>query len=193
MRTRSIISRTIAIAATVGTAALAPHYAAHAASSGVNDRATDHFVATQTDYFPKAGDDPSTFYGIFSLDGVCGYAHAFYTQADTETFFIAQHNNGATSYKYNAVGKIDDEPWTITPVTTDGTSLATFSGTADEVATSVGVNDGTMPLSVNYSFIGTASNSAGQTLHLVVKGTLRADADGTITRFDWGVQSCTVH
>jgi len=193
MRTRSIISRTIAIAATVGTAALAPHYAAHAASSGVGDRATDHFVATQTDYFPKAGDDPSTFYGIFSLDGVCGYEHALYTQADTETFFVAQHNNGATSYKYNAIGRIDNEPWTIDPIDTDGHMLPVFSGTADEVATSTGVSNGTMPLSVNYSFVGSARNSAGQTLRLVVKGVLRTDADGNITRFDWGVQSCTVH
>ena len=184
---RTAVSTLLLPAPAIAYVAVAPK--AHAAS----ETATQHYVAQQTDYFPKAGDDPSTFYGIFSLDGVCGYAHAFYTQADTETFFVAQHNNGATSYKYNAIGRIDNEPWTIDPIDTDGHMLPVFSGTADEVATSVGVNDGTMPLSVNYSFIGTATNSAGQTLHLVVKGTLRADADGTITRFDWGVQSCTVH
>ena len=162
---------------------------AHAAG----DTATQHYVAQQTDYFPKAGDDPSTFYGIFSLDGVCGFAHADYTQSDTETFFIAQHNNGTTNYKYNAVGKIDDEPWTLTPVTADGTRLGTFAGTADEVATSVGVDNGSAPRSVNYTFDGTATNADGQRLRLLVKGVMRSDSDGNVTRFDWGVQSCTVH
>ena len=162
---------------------------AHAAS----ETATQHYVAQQTDYFPKAGDDPSTFYGIFSLDGVCGYAHADYTQSDTETFFIAQHNNGMTGYKYNAVGKIDDEPWTLTPVTADGTRLSTYTGTADEVATSTGTDNGSMPRSVNYTFDGTATNAAGQQLRLLVKGVMRTDSDGNISRFDWGVQSCQLH
>jgi hypothetical protein len=152
--------------------------------------ATDHYVATQTDYFPKAGDDPSTFYGIFSLDGVCGFPHATYSQSDTETFFVAQHNNGQTSYKYNAVGRIDDEPWSITPVAGDGTAGAAYVGTADEVATSTGYADGAMPTSVNYTFTGTATNPAGVRLRLVVKGVMRTGADGSITRFDWGVQSC---
>ena len=159
---------------------------AHASST----TATDHYVATQTDYFPKPGDDPSTFYGIFSLDGVCGFAHALYTQSDTETFFIAQHNNGETAYKYNAVGRIDDEPWSITPVSADGVVGTTYTGTADEVATSTGYAEGAMPTSVNYSFVGSATNSAGQHIRLVIKGVLRTGSDGTVTRFDWGVQSC---
>lgn len=189
---RSLVQRVIAgtaIAAGVPTGLIGWSGHAHAASS----TATDHFVATQTDYFPKAGDDPSTFYGIFSLDGACGFAHARYTQSDTETFFIAQHNNGQTSYKYNAVGRIDDEPWTITPVSEGGVVGPTYAGTADEVATSTGYADGAMPTSVNYSFIGTATDLAGERLHLVVKGVLRTDNDGNITRFDWGVQSCTVN
>lgn len=179
------------VCAVVGAAALtaALPVTAHADST----TGTDHFVATETDYFPKAGDDPSTFYGIFSLDGVCGFAHANYTQRDTETFFVAQHNNGVTGYKYNAVGKIDDEAWSITPVTADGTVLPSYVGTADEVATAVGVDNGATALSVNYSFVGTATNPSGERLHLIVKGRLRTDSDHAITRFDWGVQSCTLH
>jgi hypothetical protein len=182
------LSRSVRITLAATAAALACPAAAHAAPPR-----TDHMVVTETDYFPKAGDDPSTFYGIFSLDGVCGFAHADYTQSDTETFFIAQHNNDVTGYKYNAVGKIDDESWTLTPVTADGTRLATFTGTADEVATAVGVDNGATPLSVNYSFHGTATNPAGQRLQLVIKGVLRTDAAHEVTRFDWGVQSCAVH
>ena len=192
MFTRTIIRRAIAAAVVTGaipTGIVAWPGHAHAAST----TATDHYVATQTDYFPKAGDDPSTFYGIFSLDGVCGFAHADYTQSDTETFFIAQHNNGQTSYKYNAVGRIDDEAWSITPVSADGVAGATFSGTADEVATSTGYADGSMPTSVNYSFDGAATNPAGQRIRLVVKGVMRTGSDGDITRFDWGVQSCQLH
>jgi len=182
---RSLIAGSVVVAG-VPTGVFGWSGHAHAEST----TATDHYVATQTDYFPKSGDDPSTFYGIFSLDGVCGFPHAVYTQSDTETFFIAQHNNGQTSYKYNAVGRIDDEPWSLTPVTGDGATGSTYYGTADEVATSTGYADGAMPTSVNYSFIGTATNNAGHRLHLVVKGILRTDSDGTITRFDWGVQSC---
>lgn len=163
-------------------------WSAHAHAESTT--ATDHYVATQTDYFPKPGDDPSTFYGIFGLDGVCGFAHARYTQSDTETFFIAQHNNGRTNYRYNAVGRIKDEPWSITPVSADGVVGATYYGTADEVATSTGYADGAMPTSVNYTFVGTATNAAGQSLRLLVKGILRAGSDGSVTRFDWGVQSC---
>ena len=182
---RSIVAGSVVIAG-VPTGVLGWPGHAHAAST----TATDHYVATQTDYFPKAGDDPSTFYGIFSLDGVCGFAHALYTQSDIETFFIAQHNNGQTSYKYNAVGRIDDEPWSITPVTADGVVGSTYAGTADEVATSTGYDDGAMPTSVNYSFVGSATNSAGKQIRLVIKGVLRTASQGTITRFDWGVQSC---
>jgi hypothetical protein len=158
-----------------------------------SSQATDHFVAQQTDYFPKAGDDPTTFYGIFSLDGACGYDSATYSQSDTETFFVAQHNNGQTGYKYNSVGKIDDETWTFSPLDADGNTITTFSGTADEVATAVGTDNGAAPRSVNYSFIGNATSPDGQTLHLVVKGILRSDDQGNVTRFDWGIQSCVVH
>ena len=189
MSSRFLLRRVITgaiVAGAVPTGVIAWPGHAHAAT----DNGTDRYVAQQTDYFPRPGDDPSTFYGIFSLDGVCGFAHATYSQSDTETFFIAQHENAQTSYKYNAVGKIDDEPWTITPVAADGTVGTTFSGTADEVATSRGFDNGSMPTSVNYTFDGTATNSAGRRIHLVVKGVMRTAADGTITRFDWGVQSC---
>ena len=184
---RRIVTGAVVAALPVGAVSL-PHKAWAA-----SDTSTQRLVVTQTDYFPKAGDDPSTFYGIFSLDGVCGFAHADYTQSDTETFFVAQHENGATGYKYNAVGKIDDEPWTITPVDDNGVSGSTFSGTADEVATSKGYDNGARATSVNYSFDGTATSAEGQRLHLVIKGILRTDDQGNVTRFDWGVQSCQLH
>jgi hypothetical protein len=154
---------------------------------------TEHLVVTQTDYFPKPGDDPGTFYGLFSLDGACGFPSAGFSQSDTETFFIAQHENGRTGFKYNSVGKIDDEPWTFTANNADGTPLTTFAGTADEVATAVGTDNGATPRSVNYTFDGTAADPAGRRLRLIVKGVLRTAADGSITRFDWGVQACQLH
>jgi hypothetical protein len=154
---------------------------------------SDHFVVTETDYFPKAGDDATTFWDIFSLDGACGFASSTFTVADTETFFVTQHNNGATGYKYNSVGHIQNEAWTLTPRTADGTVLPTFSGTADEVATATGTGGGSSATSVNFGFHGKASNSAGRTLDLVIKGVLRTDKDGNVSRFDWGVQSCNVH
>jgi hypothetical protein len=167
--------------------------AASAPAAGADSNGTDHFVVTQTDYFPKPGDDPGTFYGIFSLDGACGFPSASFTQSDTETFFVAQHQNGQTGYKYNSVGKINDEDWTLTPKSADGTVLPRFSGTADEVATAVGTDNGATASSVNYSFDGTAANAAGHRLHLIIKGVLRTGADGSVTRFDWGVQACQVH
>src|SRR5437868_3876074 len=173
---RLIAAAIVAGAAPTGVLAWPGH--AHAAS----DAGTNHYVAQQTDYFPRPGDDPSTFYGIFSLDGVCGFAHATYSQSDTETFFIAQHQNATTSYKYNAVGKIDDEPWTITPVAADGQAGDTFTGSADEVATSRGYDGGAMPSSINYTFDGTATDINGHHIHHIVKGTLRADAGGNVTR-----------
>jgi hypothetical protein len=169
--------------------ALAVPEAAHADST----QGTDHFVVTETDYFPKAGDDPTTFWGIFSLDGACGFASSSITVDDTETFFVAQHNNGATGFKYNSVGHIQNEAWTLTPRTADGTVLPTFSGTADEVATATGTGGGANATSVNFGFHGKASNAAGRTLDLVIKGVLRTDKDGNVSRFDWGVQSCNVH
>ena len=156
-------------------------------------QATDHFVVQETDYFPKAGDDPTTFYGIFSLDGACGYDHVAYSQSDTETFFVAQHNTAQTGYQYNSVGKIDDEAWTFSPLDANGDPITTFAGTADEVATATGLDNGTMATSVNYSFVGTASDPGGRVVHLVVKGILRTDSEHNVTRFDWGVQSCVVH
>ena len=77
--------------------------------------------------------------------------------------------------------------------TSDGTVLATFSGTADEVATATGTSGGAVPTSVNFGFHGKALNATGRTLDLVIRGVLRTDKDGNVTRFDWGVQSCTVH
>jgi hypothetical protein len=179
----------------LGLAALVGAGAVRMASPAVADpgNGTAHIVVQETDYFPKPGDDPSTFWGIFSLDGACGYSSARLSVSDTETFFIAQHMTGATGYKYNSVGKINDEAWTFTPVAADGTTLPTFEGTADEVATAVGIDNGSTALSVNYSFHGTATNTGGQRINLVVKGILRTDADHNITRFDWGVQTCTVN
>ena len=188
------LARPALIAAAVPVVAvLAAPAAAHAALRTVESQGSDHFVATETDYFPKAGDDATTFWDIFSLDGACGFASSTFTVADTETFFITQHNNGATGFKYNSVGRIDDEAWTLTPTAADGTVLPTFSGTADEVATATGTGGGTSPSSVNFSFHGKASDSGGRTLQLVVKGVLRTDKDGNVSRFDWGVQSCTIH
>ena len=186
-RRRTAALAGLALAASAGAVSLSSPAAADPGNG------TQHLVAQQTDYFPRPGDDASTFYDIFSLDGVCGFASALYSVSDTETFFVAQHQTQATGYKYNSVGKIDNEQWSLTPVAADGTTLPTFSGTADEVATAVGIDAGATPLSVNYSFHGTATNPAGQRLDLVVKGVVRTDADHNITRFDWGVQSCNVH
>ena len=169
----------------------AAHAAAHAAASP-NSQGSDHIVITDTDYFPKAGDDATTFWGIFSLDGACGFASSTISIVDTETFFVTQHDNGMTGLKYNSVGRIDDEAWTLTPTTADGTVLPTFTGTADEVATATGTGGGALPSSVNFGFHGSATNAAGRTLQLVIRGVLRTDKDGNVTRFDWGVQSCTV-
>jgi hypothetical protein len=172
-------------------AGLAAPAAAHAAASP-NSQGSDHIVITDTDYFPKAGDDATTFWGIFSLDGACGFTSSTISIIDTETFFVTQHNNGTTGLKYNSVGRIDDEAWTLTPTTADGTVLPTFTGTADEVATATGTGGGAIPSSVNFGFHGSATNAAGRTLQLVIRGVLRTDKDGNVTRFDWGVQSCTV-
>ena len=182
-----IASAVLGAALPIATALVVP-VEAHADST----QGSDHFVVTQTDYFPKAGDDATTFWGIFSLDGACGFTSSTFTVADTETFFVTQHNNGATGYKYNSVGRIDNEAWTLTPRTAAGTVLPTFSGTADEVATATGTGGGTTPTSVNFGFHGKASNAAGRTLDLVIRGVFRTDKDGNLTRFDWGVQSCTL-
>ena len=188
------LARPALIAAAVPVvAALAAPAAAHAALRTAESQGSDHFVATQTDYFPKAGDDATTFWDIFSLDGACGFASSTFTVADTETFFVTQHNNGATGFKYNSVGRIDNEAWTLTPRTADGTVLPTFTGIADEVATATGTDGGATPTSVNFGFHGTASDPTGRTLQLVIRGVFRTDKDGNMTRFDWGVQSCQLH
>lgn len=188
------LARPALIAAAVPVVAvLAAPAAAHAALRAAENQGSDHIVITDTDYFPKAGDDATTFWDIFSLDGACGFASSTFTVADTETFFVTQHNNGATGFKYNSVGRIDNEAWTLTPTTADGTVLPTFSGTADEVATATGTGGGTSPTSVNFGFHGTASDATGRTLQLVIRGVMRTDKDGNLTRFDWGVQSCTIH
>jgi hypothetical protein len=167
--------------------------AAPVAAQADSTQGSDHMVLTDTDYFPKAGDDGTSFWGIFSLDGACGFASSTISIVDTETFFVTQHNNGATGLKYNSVGHIQNEAWTLTPTTTDGTVLPTFTGTADEVATATGTGGGTVPSSVNFGFHGSATNAAGRTLQMVIRGVLRTDKDGNVTRFDWGVQSCSVH
>jgi hypothetical protein len=178
----------------VGIAApAAAHAALRTAIHADSAQGSDHLVLTDTDYFPKAGDDATTFWDIFSLDGACGFASSTFTVSDTETFFVTQHNNGATGFKYNSVGHIQNEAWTLTPRTADGTVLPTFSGTADEVATATGTGGGANATSVNFGFHGKASNAAGRTLDLVIKGVLRTDKDGNVSRFDWGVQSCNVH
>ena len=192
MRAARLARPALIAAAVPVVAALAAPAAAHAALRTAESQGSDHFVATETDYFPKAGDDATTFWDIFSLDGACGFASSTFTVADTETFFVTQHNNGATGFKYNSVGRIDNEAWTLTPRTADGTVLPTFTGTADEVATATGTDGGATPTSVNFGFHGTASDPTGRTLQLVIRGVFRTDKDGNMTRFDWGVQSCTV-
>lgn len=187
---RTLIAAAVPLAAGVVAGVAAPS-AAHAAVRVAASQGSDHFVVQETDYFPKAGDDPGTFWGIFRLDGACGFASSTFTVADTETFFVTQHQNGATSLKYNSVGLIRGEQWTLTPTAADGTVLPTFSGTANETATATGTGGGTTPTSVNFGFEGSASDAQGHTVHLVVRGVLRTK-DGDVTRFDWGVQSCTV-
>jgi hypothetical protein len=171
---------------------LAAAVAVPTAARADSGQGSDHFVVQETDYFPKAGDDASTFWDIFSFDGACGFASATFSVQDTETFFVTQHDNGTTGLKYNSVGLIRGEQWTFTPTTADGSTLPTFSGTANETATATGTGGGGSPTSVNFGFEGSASNSVGQNLHLVIRGVLRTDKDGNVSRFDWGVQSCSV-
>lgn len=153
----------------------------------------EHFVHTETSAYPGPGDDPNSFYGIFSLDGACGFTSARFAQNDTENFYVTQHDNGAAAGDWQARAIISDEPWSFVAEDADHTAVATFTGTADEFVTARGDDSPEGFHSINYRFDGTAVDATGRSLHLIVQGRLRSDQAGQVTRFDYDVQSCTLH
>lgn len=161
--------------------------------AGADTPGTEHFVHTETGAYPGPGDDPNSFYGIFSLDGACGFASARFAQSDTENFYITQHDNGAAAGQWQARAVIADEPWSFVAEDADHQAVQVFSGTADEFVTARGDETPQGFQSINYRFDGTAVDDAGHSLHLIVSGRLRTDRADQITRFDYSVQTCTVH
>ena len=189
MHIRSI--RNASVAGIAAAALLAPAAIAWADTGGTPG--TEHFVHTETDAYPGPGGDPNSFYGIFSLDGACGFAHAEFAQSDTENFYVTQHDNGAAAGDWQARAIIANEPWSFVAEDADHNPTVTFKGTADEFVTARGDDSPQGYQSINYRFDGTASDAAGHTLHLIVTGRLRSDRTGDVTRFDYAVQTCTVH
>jgi hypothetical protein len=187
---RSITKAGIAggVAAAAVLASTSPAWAATGTTPG-----TEHFVHTETSAYPGPGDDPNSFYGIFSLDGACGFASARFAQSDTENFYIVQHDDGAAAGDWQARAIIADEPWSFVAEDADHYPVATFNGTADEFVTARGDDSPQGYHSINYRFDGTAVDAAGESLHLIVQGRLRSDQADQITRFDYHVQSCTLH
>ena len=170
-------------------AVLTPAAAAWADTGGTPG--AEHLVYTETSAYPGPGDDPNSFYGIFRLDGACGFPAAQFAQSDTENFYITQHDAGAAAGDWQARAIIDDEAWSFVAEDADHNPVTTFKGTADELVTARGDDSPQGYHSINYRFDGTASDGAGHTLHLIVKGRLRSGRDSNITRFDYAVQTCT--
>ena len=154
---------------------------------------TVHFVHRESSAYPGPDDDPNSFYGIFSLDGSCGFESARFAQSDTETFYITQHESGAAAGDWQARAVIADEPWSFVAEDADHHPIRTFTGAADEFVTARGDDSPQGYHDLDYRFDGTASDDAGHALHLIVKGRMRSDQSGQITRFDYDVQTCTVH
>ena len=179
------------IVGAVTTATLLATNAAVWADAGIPG--AEHYVHTETSAYPGPGEDPNSFYGIFSLDGACGFASARFAQSDTEDFYITQHENGAAAGQWQARAVIADEPWTFVAENSDHSPVQRFTGTADEFVTARGDETPQSYQSINYRFDGTATDDAGHTLHLIVQGRLRTDRSDDITRFEYGVQACTVH
>ena len=138
--------------------------------------------------------NPETFYGLFSLEGACGFERARIALDYTESFLVGLHQRGASAGQYNAVGKISDEAFTFEVLDTAGAVVDIYTGTADEHATAVGVvtEDGQELYHSNYSFVGTATNGIS-TLRLRVRGRWRTDPrTGELRRFDYAITSCRV-
>ena len=102
-----------------------------------------------------------------------------------------QHDAGVAAGDWQARAIIDDEAWSFVAEDADHNPVTTFKGTADELVTARGDDSPQGYHSINYRFDGTASDGAGHTLHLIVKGRLRSGRDSNITRFDYAVQTCT--
>ena len=185
MQTRTALASTIA-----ALAVLAPTTTSFADTGGTPGAV--HFVHTETSAYPGPGDDPNAFYGIFALDGACGYPSARFAQSDTENFYVTQHDNGAAAGTWEARAIISDEPWSFVGEDAAHNPTTVYQGTADEFVTARGADSPQGFQSINYRFDGTASDPAGHVLHLIVQGRLRTDPVGDITRFDYFVQSCTI-
>lgn len=190
MQIRSTVQACIA-GGIAAAALLAPTATAWADTGGTPG--VEHYVHTETSAYPGPDDDPNAFYGIFSLDGACGYPSAQFAQSDTENFYITQHDNGAAAGNWQARAIIADEPWSFVATDADHNPINTFQGSADEFVTARGADTPQGFQSINYRFDGTASDDAGHALHLIVTGRLRTDRDENVTRFDYAVQTCTVH
>lgn len=184
-----------ALTAVAAVAALTPAGWSSAFARSDGSAGTIRLVVVESGTYPSAGDDPETFYGLFSLEGACGFDRARITLQYTESFFVALHQRGTRAGGYNGLGRIDDEAFTLEVLDAAGNVLKTYTGTADEHATAVGIitdDEQTLQHS-NYSFIGTASSGDGSTIRLVVKGRYRTDPQsGELRRFDYGIKSCRV-
>lgn len=158
-------------------------------------RGTIRFVEVESATYPGPGDDAETFYGFFSLEGVCGFDRARMTLDYTETFLVGIHQQGARAGGFNALGKIRDEAFTVEVLNAAGEIVDTYTGTADELGTARGMltEDDAILDHSNYTFIGTATNEGGSTLRLLVNGRYRTDPrTGELRYFDYSVQSCRV-
>lgn len=189
---RRTITAVIAVAAA---AALAPAGWSSAFAQSDRSAGTIRLVVVESGTYPSAGDDPETFYGLFSLEGACGFDRARIALQYTESFFVALHQGGTRAGGYNGLGRIDDEAFTLEVLDADGNVLQTYTGTADEHATAVGItsDDGQALQHSNYSFLATGSSGDGSTIRLAVKGRYRTDPQtGELRRFDYGIKSCRV-
>ncbi len=199
--TTSIVRRcgaglgTVTTALALVTVGSSPAWAEHDPAGEEHSNGTIRLVEVESGSYPGPGDDAETFYGFFSLEGVCGFDSARMTLEYTETFFVALHQQGTRAGGFNAVGRIDDEAFTYEVLDASGDVVDTYTGTADELGTAVGslTEDGQTLDHSNYSFLGTATNEEGSTLRLMVKGRYRTDPQtGELRRFDYSVQSCRV-
>ncbi|HEV2070982.1 MAG TPA: hypothetical protein VGR26_14425 [Acidimicrobiales bacterium] len=187
----------MAIATGVGALGSAPLsvWAESSPAEGMTSNGTIRFAEVESGSYPSQDDDPETFYGLFSLEGACGFDRARIALDYTESFFIALHQKGTRAGGYNALGKIEDEAFSLEVLDANGAVVRTYTGSADEHATAVGSvdQDGQTLQHSNYSFMGTATSDDGSSLRLIVKGRYRTDPrTGELRRFDYGIQSCRV-
>ncbi|MDP9404294.1 MAG: hypothetical protein M3P85_13425 [Actinomycetota bacterium] len=55
--------------------------------------------------YPGPYEDAGTFYGFFSLDGLCGFLRARMFLDYTESFLVAFRQQGAKADRFNALGQ----------------------------------------------------------------------------------------